>query len=111
MSVSTAGMPVVERHVRASIIAKNNGETLLALQDRLRRDRLERWKLWQRTEERSPTQIGSRETRRGDISLDVGRREAASRLAARNVVAIDALERADQRRIFLPSESNLRVLG
>src|SRR5262249_28268756 len=44
-------------------------------------------------------------------SLDVRRREAATRLTARNVVAIDALDRTDQRRILLPSEAELSVFG
>src|SRR5262245_61810826 len=97
MSVSTTGMPVVEPHVRASRIATKYSETLFALQDRLWRDRLERRKCRQRTEERSPTQVASREARRGCISLDVRRRQAATCFPARNVVAIDALERPDQR--------------
>src|SRR5262245_65856555 len=111
MTSAATRVPRVVRDIRPSLVATKHRETLLGKQNRPRRDWFERRQVWQRTEQRAPTEIGARQTGCRSVALDVGRRRASTGIAAWNVVTIDPIERPDESRVLLPGQSKLRVLG
>ena len=111
VAMSATGMAVVERDVRSPFVATEDGDSLCVEQRRTRRERLERRKRLARAKQRAPAQIGTRERRRRPISLDVRRGDPATGVGSRNVIAVHALQRADQRRIVGAREPQLAVFG
>ena len=92
--MSTAGMPVVERHVNRALVAAQHAEALRRKEVGSQRLCDERGKRRQGAEQRAPREIGPTEATRGEIPLDIGRRRSAAGVAARNGRIVEQCEHA-----------------